>query len=151
MSIDPSAMHNFIDEEFVKKKVLKEKQFKGFHVNNTNGKLTLVDNIAERFGFKIQEYVARQEFYVYPLDGIPHLILGVRWLFDLGDIHTKYQNLVMSFEVEGRNTPSTESRIIFPKFIQQVRGDALEGKRWHGESLPRETLGLQEPQLQHYT
>lgn len=29
------------------------------------------------------------------------MIIGVQWLFELGDIHTNYQNIPMSFEING--------------------------------------------------
>lgn len=45
----------------------------------------------------------RENFYVYPLKGHTHIILGVQCLFDLGDIHTIYQKLTMSFEIDGKN------------------------------------------------
>lgn len=61
----------------MKKKCLRTKEFEGFCVTNANGKLTLVDQIVEKFGMRIQDYVAKEDFYVYPPDGIPQLILGV--------------------------------------------------------------------------
>lgn len=38
---------------------------------------------------------------MYP-DGHPHIILGLQWLFELGDIHINYKNLTMSFQVDGK-------------------------------------------------
>lgn len=43
----------------------------------------------------------RENFYLYPLKGHLHIILGVQWLFELGDIHTNYQNITMRFEMGG--------------------------------------------------
>lgn len=43
----------------------------------------------------------REDFYLYPLKGHPHFILGVQWFVELGDIHTNYQNLTMRFEMGG--------------------------------------------------
>lgn len=91
--IDPGASHNFIGEGFAEKG-LKTKGFEGFRVSNANGKLTLVDQIVERFGVRLQCYTVRENLYVYPLKGHPHIILGVQWLFKLGDIHTNYQKLI---------------------------------------------------------
>jgi len=113
MLIDLGATHNLIDEEFMHKKGLKTKEFEGFRFTNANEKLTLVDKILEKFDVRVQDYVAREDFYVYPLDDIPHLILGVQWLYKLGDIRSKYQKLVMRFEVDGRNTLCKASRITF--------------------------------------
>lgn len=100
--IDPRASHNFIDAGFAKRKNLKTKGFEGFMVSNTNGKLTLVDHIVERFGVRLHSCKVREDFYIYPLKGHPHIILGMQWLFELGDIHTNYQKLVMSFEIDGK-------------------------------------------------
>lgn len=73
--IDLRVTHNLIDDEFMKKNGLKTKYFEGFHVTNANGKLKLVENIIEKFGVSIQGYEAMKDFYVYPLHGIPRLIL----------------------------------------------------------------------------
>lgn len=51
--IDPGASHNFIDEGFAKKKGLRTKGFEGFKVFNANRKLTLVDQIVERFEVRL--------------------------------------------------------------------------------------------------
>lgn len=97
--INPRASHNFIDINFAERKDLKTKGFEGFRVSNANGKLKLVDRIMEKLGVKLQRYVVKEDFYLYPLKGHPHIILGVQWLFELGDIHTNYQNLNMRFEI----------------------------------------------------
>lgn len=57
--IDPGATNSFIDEEFMRNKGFKTKEFEGFHFININGKLKLVDNIVEKFGIRFQDYVAR--------------------------------------------------------------------------------------------
>lgn len=100
--IDPRASHNFIDEGFVEKKGLKTKWFKRFRVSNTNGKLILVDQIMERFRVILQSYIMREDFYIYPLKRHPHIIFGVQWIFELGNINTKYKNFTMSFDVDGK-------------------------------------------------
>lgn len=99
--IDLGASHDFIDPRFVEKKNLKTKGFERFRVFNVNEKLTLVDHIVKRFGVRLQNCMVREDFYIYPLKGHPHIIIGVQWLFDLGDIHTNYQKLIMSFEIDG--------------------------------------------------
>lgn len=100
--IEPKAYHNFIDEGFVEKKALCTKGFEGFKFFNINGKFTLVDHIMERFKITLQSYMVREHLYIYPLKVHPHIILGVQWLFELGDIHTNYQKLTMSFEIDGK-------------------------------------------------
>lgn len=45
--------------------------------------------------------MVRENFYLDPLMGYLHVILGVQWLFALGDIHTNYQNLTMRFKMDG--------------------------------------------------
>lgn len=102
--IDTVASHNFIDARFTESKNLKTKGFEGFQVSNTNGKLTLVNHIVERFGVCLESYTTREDFYLYPLKGHPHIILGVKWLFDLGYIHTNYQTLTLALRLMGRHT-----------------------------------------------
>jgi len=77
--IDPRATHNFIDGDFMDNMGLKTKGFEGFRVSNNNEKLTLVYQIVERFGVRLESYILRERFYVYPLNGHPHIILGVQW------------------------------------------------------------------------
>jgi len=100
--INFGASQNFIDEGFVEKKDINTKGFKGFKVSNANGKLTLVYQIVEVFGVRIQSYIVGEDFYIYPLKGHPHIILGVQLLFEFGDIHTNYKNLTMSFDIDGK-------------------------------------------------
>jgi len=99
--IDFGASNNFINIIFMEQKNIKTKACEGFQVSNANGKLTLVDYIIERFGVRLQSYVVREDFYIYLLKGHPHIILEVQWLFDIGDIHTNYRKLTMSFEIDG--------------------------------------------------
>lgn len=75
--IDPGASHNFIDDGFVERKGLKTQALEGFKVSNANGKLTLVNHIVERFSVRLQSCVVQEDFYLYPLKGHPHMILGV--------------------------------------------------------------------------
>lgn len=100
--IYPDATHNFIDEKCISKRGIKIKVFEGFRVSIANGKLTLVDQVVKTFGVRLQKYTAREKFCVYPLDDHHHMILGVQWLFELGDIHTSYKNLTMRFQVDGK-------------------------------------------------
>lgn len=52
--IDPEASHNFIDMNFAKRKELKTKGFEGFRVSNANGKLTLVNQVVDNMGVRMQ-------------------------------------------------------------------------------------------------
>lgn len=84
--IDPRVSHNFIHVGFVERKNMKAIGVEGFRVSNANGELMLVDHIVERFGIRLLSCTVREEFYIYPLKGHPHIILGVQCYFDLGDI-----------------------------------------------------------------
>lgn len=99
--IDLGGSHNFIDINFMERKELKKKRFEGFRISNANGKLTLVNRIMENLGVRLQGYVVRENLYIYPLKGYPHIILEVQWLFELGVIHTNYRDLTMWFEMGG--------------------------------------------------
>lgn len=100
--ISPGSSHKFIDEGFMEKKNMKTKEFEGFRISNANGKLILVDHIVKKFRVTMQSYIMRENFYIYLLKGYPHSILGVQWPFELGDIHTNYQKLTMSFDIDGK-------------------------------------------------
>lgn len=88
--IDLGVSYNFMDINFTKRKELKVKGFEYFQVLNANGKLTLIDWMVENLGVRLQGCVVRENLYLYPLKGHPHIILGVQWLFKVGEIHTNY-------------------------------------------------------------
>jgi len=124
--IDIGASHNFINAEFTKKKNLNTKGFEGFRVFNANGKLTLVDHIFERFGVILLIFTMREDLYIYSLKGNHHITFGVQWLFDLGDIHTNYQKLTMSVDIDGKTYTLQGIRDDFP----QVENKLLEVIEW---------------------
>lgn len=75
-----------------------------------------MDQIVEIFGVRLQSYMMREYFFIYPLKGHPHIIMGVQWVFELGDIHTNYKKLTMSFNIDVRPKPSKEFDMIAHRF-----------------------------------
>lgn len=85
MLIDDGATHNFIDEGYVAKKNLSVVDFEGFRVVNANGQLSLCDKMVKQLGIRVQDHIVRDDFYVFPMGGLPYMVLGVQWLYSLGD------------------------------------------------------------------
>lgn len=69
---------------------------------NANGKLSLCDKVAKQLGIRVQDHVVGDDFYVFPMRGLPHIVLGVQWLFSLGEIYSNYQMLEMRFKANGK-------------------------------------------------
>ena len=58
--INPGSSYNFIDVRFAMKKDIKIKRFEQFRVSNANGKPTLVDQVVENLGVRLQGCVVRR-------------------------------------------------------------------------------------------
>lgn len=114
-------------------------------MSNTNGKLTLVDKIVEPLEVRLQSYTMEENFYIYLLKGHSHIIMGVQWLFELGDIHTNYQKLTISFEIDGRTRTLQEIRDECP----QVDNKRMEVLEWCQEK--EEDEGEVQFDKQHHT
>lgn len=69
-----------------------------------------MDQILEIFRVRLQSYIVRENFYVYPLKGHPHIILGVQWLFESVDINTNYKNLTMHFDIDYKDSYSIRNQ-----------------------------------------
>lgn len=58
----------------------------------------MVENVKVKF----REYIITSDFYIILLGGLPHLVLGVKWLYILGEITSNYKILEMKFKVQGQ-------------------------------------------------
>lgn len=76
--IDGGVTHNFIDEEFMRKKGFKTQEFPGFEGVFGNRSTTSSNRMVENVKVKFGEYVVTSDFYILPLGGLPHLVLGVQ-------------------------------------------------------------------------
>lgn len=97
--VDSGVTHNFIDEKFVAQKNIPTIGFDGFSVTNGNGKLTWCKRMVEGLKLRLENYTLEYNFYVLSLGDTHTMVLGVQWLYTLGDIHFKYQKLKTRFQV----------------------------------------------------
>lgn len=44
---------------------------------NANDNISLCDNMVKKFRIKIKDHVVRDDFYIFPMCGLPHMVLGV--------------------------------------------------------------------------
>jgi hypothetical protein len=94
--VDGGATHNFIDASFVARRGLHTEEFEEFHVAVVDGyTMTCLDMIPD-LEVKIGNYTLTDTFYVVDLSDTD-VVLGVQWLYSLGEIGFNYQMLTMSF------------------------------------------------------
>jgi hypothetical protein len=94
--VDSGATHNFIDVSLVARRGLHTEEFEGFHVAVADGyTMTCLDMIPD-LEVKLGTYTLINTFYVVDLSDTD-VVLGVQWLYSLGEIGFNYQTLTMSF------------------------------------------------------
>jgi hypothetical protein len=94
--VDGGATHNFIDASLVARRGLRTKDFEGFHVAVVDGyMMTCLDMIPD-LEVKLGNYTLTDTFYVVDLSDTDPM-LGVQWLYSLGEIGFNYQTLTISF------------------------------------------------------
>jgi hypothetical protein len=94
--VDGGATHNFIDTSLVARRGLRTEEFEGFHVAVANGyTMTCLDMIPD-LKVKQGNYTLSDTFYLVDLSDTD-AVLGVQWLYSLGEISFNYQTLTMSF------------------------------------------------------
>jgi hypothetical protein len=94
--VDGGATRNFIDASLVARRGLRTEEFERFHVAVANGyTMTCLDMIPD-LEVKLGNYTMTNTFYVVDLSDTV-VVLGVQWLYSLGEIGFNYQTLTMSF------------------------------------------------------
>jgi hypothetical protein len=94
--VDGGATHNFIDASLVARRGLHTEEFEGFHVAVADGYTMTCLEMVPDLEVKLGNYTLTDTFYVVDLSDID-TVLGVQWLYSLGEIGFNYQTLTMSF------------------------------------------------------
>jgi hypothetical protein len=94
--VDGGATHNFIDASLVARRGLRTKEFEGFHVAVADGYTMSCLDMIPNLEVKLGNYTLIDTFYVVDLSDTD-VVLGVQWLYSLGEIGFNYQTLTMSF------------------------------------------------------
>jgi hypothetical protein len=103
--VDGGATHNFIDASLVARRGLRTEEFEGFHVAVADVyTMTCLDMIPD-LEVKLGNYTLTDTFYVVDLLDT-YAMLGVQWLYSLGEIGFNYQTLTMIFR------DASESRVM---------------------------------------
>jgi hypothetical protein len=123
--VDGGATHNFIDASLVARRGLCTKEFEGFHVEVENGyTMTFLDMIPD-LEVKLGTYTLTDTFYVVDLSDTDE-ILGVQWLYSLGEIGFNYQMLTMRFrDTSGSRVVLTGMSIGAPHAVSTKRMDRI--------------------------
>jgi hypothetical protein len=164
--VDGGATHNFIDVSLVSKRGLRTEEFEGFHMVVVDGYTMTCLDMIPYLEVKLGNYTMIDTFYVVDLSDID-VILGVQWLYSLGEIGLNYQTLTMSFRdasgsrVELRGMSIVAPRVVSAKKMEQIfhHGDVayaieclittqkdLEGREHYHPQI-RELLSRYEPEF----
>lgn len=73
------ATQNFINESFMTKKKLKDELYSGFIITIEKPNITPYNKLIKKLKVTIGDYKVTQEFYVFPMGNLPHVVLGAQW------------------------------------------------------------------------
>jgi hypothetical protein len=123
--VDGGATRNFIDASLVAKRGLRIEEFEGFHMVVEDGYTMACLDMIPYLEVKLGNYAMIDTFYVVDLSDID-VILGVQWLYSLGEIGFIYQTLTMSFRdasgsrVVLRGMSTGAQRVVSTKMMEQI-------------------------------
>jgi hypothetical protein len=98
--IDGGATHNFIDVALVTRRQIPTEEFEGFNVVVVDGYNMACTQRIKGLEVTLGNYTLTYDFYVIDLEDT-HVVLGVQWLYSLGDICMNYRDMRMEFEEKG--------------------------------------------------
>jgi hypothetical protein len=98
--VDGGATHNFIDVSLFTKRKIHVEDFEGFNVVVLDGYNTMCTQRISGLEVTLGNYTLTNDFYVIDLSDT-HVVLGVQWLYSLGDIRMNYWDMRMEFEDKG--------------------------------------------------
>jgi hypothetical protein len=95
--VDGGATDNFIDASLVARRGLHIEEFERFHVAVADGYTMTCLYMIPDLEVKLGNYTMIDTFYVVDLS-YTVVVLGVQWLYSLGEIGFNYHTLTMSFK-----------------------------------------------------
>ncbi|XP_075095483.1 uncharacterized protein LOC142173741 [Nicotiana tabacum] len=99
--IDGGSTHNFVDSNFAIKMGWHIETYRPQNVSVADGSIVQVSQICRRIEWLMQRAVYTSDFLLFPI-GSSDMVLGVQWLFELGDIKFNYRKLSLEFEYQGK-------------------------------------------------
>lgn len=97
--VDSGSTHNFLDIKVAKNMGLTLWTVDPIPIMVADGRRILSTKTARRFNWQMQGYNFEADFYIIPLEGC-EVVLGVKWLAQLGDVIWNFQTLSMKFAWE---------------------------------------------------
>ncbi|KAI4312947.1 hypothetical protein MLD38_023180 [Melastoma candidum] len=95
--IDSGSTHNFVDASVFKELGVSITPIKPIRVMVADGRTLLSNKLLRQFTWNMQGQVFEADFYVIPLVGC-EMVLGVKWLSQLGDIVWNFKWRTMKFQ-----------------------------------------------------
>jgi hypothetical protein len=95
--VDNGATHKFIDVALVNRRNIPTKDFEGFNVVVAYGYNMMCTQRIRELEVTLGNYMLTDNFYLMDLADT-HVVLGVQWLYYLGDICMNYKDMSMEFK-----------------------------------------------------
>ncbi|XP_059065756.1 uncharacterized protein LOC131857345 [Cryptomeria japonica] len=97
--LDTGATHNFIDARLVEKRGIQTEEFEGIRVRVANGYTLKCNRMITQLPLRVNNYEFKTDFYVVQM-GNTDLVLGMKWLHELGKFTLDLQEMEMSFTID---------------------------------------------------
>lgn len=96
--LDTGATHNFIDARLVEKRGIQTEEFEGIRVRVADGYTLKCNRMITQLPLRVNNYEFKTDFYVVQM-GDTDLVLGMKWLHELGKFTLDLQEMEMSFTI----------------------------------------------------
>lgn len=91
----------------------------GFNVTIGNAQLGLCNKISQKIKIYFRNYEVEDKVFIFPLGGVPHMVLSVSWFSSLGDYVINYQKLELIFKLN-------DQEIVLQVIKDHMREDACK-------------------------
>jgi hypothetical protein len=123
--VDSGATHNFIDASLVARRGLHTDEFEGFMMAMVDGYYMKLLDMITNLGVKLGKYTMTDTFYVVDIS-YTYAVLGVQWLYSLGEIGFNFHMLTMSFmDTNGSRVVLGVMSIRAPRAVSKKRMERI--------------------------
>lgn len=98
--LDIGTMHNFIDARLVERRGIQTEEFEGIRVRVVDGYTLKCDRMTSGLPLGINNFDFKADFYVVTM-GDTNVVLGMKWLHDIGIFTLNLREMEMRFTVDG--------------------------------------------------
>lgn len=122
--LDTVVTHNCIDARLVDKRGIQTQEFEGIRVKVADGNVLICDKMISDSPIKLNNYEFKADFYVVNM-GNMDVVLGMTWLYAIGEFTLNLRDMEMKFKVDGTNHVLKASKANNLKLINHKRMERL--------------------------